>query len=54
MENNDWFHSYRVELVLETDESIDCLKDLKWWEDLTHTDENPYFLVTKVVKVKRR
>jgi len=52
--DEDWFHSYRVELILNTDVDIECLKDLKWWEDYTHTDESPYFLITNIIAVEKK
>jgi len=50
---NTWIiRKRRVELELETDIDDESLKSLKWWEDLTHTDEFPYFLITALLNVQ--
>ncbi len=38
----------KVELELRTDIDDESLRSLKWWEELTHSDEFPYFLITKI------
>lgn len=42
----------RVELELETDADDESLRSLKWWENQTHSDEFPYFLVTKILNIR--
>ena len=51
--DDEWSHSFKVELILETDVDYESLKDLKWWENQTHSDESPYFLVTKILNVEK-
>ena len=45
-------HTRRVEIELETDVDDESLKSTKWWEGQTHSDEFPYFLVTKINSIQ--
>ena len=44
--------TYEVKLKLVTDVTLNELQDLKFWEDQSHSDCSPFFLVTEIDKVE--
>jgi hypothetical protein len=54
MMTEEWGKEYVVTVRVHTDVGLDNVKSLKFWEEQSHSDESPYFLITEIIKVDER